>query len=144
MYKIFDSQGRIFYAQSYRFVGDSIVLDDFNIISGRRESFTVQDLDAPPAPDQTEWLIDVGPFFDRFGSAKLNVLTSTHPYAKAVVQDVMVRKWIDLQRPDVASGIDVLIGVGVPGVDSALKKQILETPVAVAEKVALTKLYFSR
>lgn len=91
----------------------------------------------------TEWLIDVGPFFDRFESAKFAVLTSANVGVKAVIADCQSRKWIDLKNPAVAQGIDVVIGAGIAGVDSALKDRILNTPVSDIDNFALRKLYFS-
>lgn len=90
----------------------------------------------------TDWLIDVGPFFDRFGAAKMAVLTSTDAQVQALLIDIQVRKWIDLQRADVAAGIDLLIAKGVAGVTPALKAAILTTPVSVEENRALRRLYF--
>ena len=98
---------------------------------------------APPAPpDPTEWLLDVGPFFDRFGASKLAVLSHTDPLVQALVKDLQVRKWIDLKRADVAQGIDLLISKSIPGVNAALKAAILTTPVASDENLALRKIYF--
>lgn len=94
-------------------------------------------------PPVYTWYLDIGPFFDRFGASKMAVLTSTHVVAKAVVTDVMVRKWIDLQNQSVADGIDALIAIGIAGIDSTLKNTILTTPVADEENSALRKLYFS-
>lgn len=91
----------------------------------------------------TEWLIDVGPFFDRFGASKMAILTSANTTVQALVKDLQIRKWIDLQRADVAAGIDALIALGVAGVDAALKASVLTTPVAPAENEALRKVYFS-
>lgn len=97
----------------------------------------------PPAVDDpTQWLIDVGPFMDRFGLAKLAVLSSTNTTVKALITDLMSRKWIDLQRPDLAAGIDLIIAAGVAGVDGALKTSILTTPVQPIENLALRRLYF--
>lgn len=90
----------------------------------------------------TDWLIDIGPFFDRFGGAKMAVLTSTDPQVQALLTDITVRKWIDLQRPDVAAGIDLLIAKGITGVTGALKTAILTTPVSAEENRALRRLYF--
>lgn len=143
MYKIITSGGSIYLCKQYQFAGDNIILDGGQVIAGSPQSFSITDLNIPPAPDQTEWLIDIGPFFDRFGTAKMYVLTSSNPLVKAVVQDVMVRKWIDLSRPDVAAGLDLIINAGTPGVDTFLKNQILTTPVGEAEKVALKKLFFN-
>jgi len=95
------------------------------------------------AIDPAEWLIDVGPFFDRFGAAKMAVLTSANATVQALVKDLQIRKWIDLQRADVAAGIDALIALGVAGVDGALKTAVLTTPVTAGENEALRKVYFS-
>jgi hypothetical protein len=91
---------------------------------------------------KTQWFIDVGPFFDRFAGAKMNVLTSANPLAKAIVTDVMVRKWIDLHSPAVGAGIDALISINVAGVDAVLKDLIINTPVTSEESLAVRTLYF--
>lgn len=141
MYKVVTKRGDVYTCSKYEFNGDNIVLDDSSIIAGKPQDFTITDLDAP---DGTEWFIDVGPFFDRFGAAKMAVLTSTNSTVKAIVQDVLVRKWVDLQRPDVAAGIDALIALGVPGVTAELKEDILTTPITEEESLALQKLYFNK
>ena len=92
--------------------------------------------------DPCEWLIDIGPFFDRFGAAKLAVLTSADATVKAILQDIQVRKWIDLKRADVASSL-AYVGSKVSSVDATLQAAILTTPVAAADNLALRKLYFS-
>lgn len=94
-----------------------------------------------PIPDPCEWLINVGPFFDRFGATKMAVLTSTDAGVKAILQDVSVRMWIDLQRADVASAL-AYIGSVVPTVDSTLQTAILTTPVTLEENRALRKQFF--
>lgn len=91
--------------------------------------------------DPAEWLIDVGPFYDRFGAVKMAVLTSTDAGVKAILQDVGIRKWIDLQRADVASSL-VYIGSVVPTLTAPLQTSILTTPVTTEENRALKKLYF--
>ena len=98
---------------------------------------------APEPADPTEWLIDVGPFFDRFGPAKMAVLASSDATVRALVTDLQVRKWIDLKRADVAQGIDLLISKGVPGVNAALKAAILNTPASHEENLALRRVYWS-
>lgn len=97
---------------------------------------------ADPVAVEYTWYIDIGPFFDRFGAAKMSVLTSANPVAKAIVADCSIRKWIDLQNPSVAAGIDALIQQAVPGVDATLKASILNTPVTVAEQSALVHMFF--
>ena len=94
-----------------------------------------------PAPEW-EWYIDVGPFFDRFGSAKLAVLTSTNPGVQAILKDTQVRKWLDLKLPEIVQSVDYVASV-VPAVTPKLKEAILTTPVAEHENLALRKLYFS-
>lgn len=93
-----------------------------------------------PPVDPWTWCIDIGPFFDRFGALKMAILTSTHPIAKAVVTDVSIRKWIDLNNPSVSAGIDALSAAGIP-VTAALKTAILTTPVLPIEQSAVRKLY---
>ena len=95
-----------------------------------------------PQPDPCEWLIDKGPFFDRFGAAKMDVLTSTDPVIKAILVDIGARHWIDLQRPDVATSL-AYVGTVVPAVDAAMQTAILTTPVAPVDNLALRKLYFA-
>lgn len=96
----------------------------------------------PPAPiDPCEWLIDTGAFYDRFGAAKMAVLTSQDVGVKAIITDVAIRKWIDLQRADVAQSL-AYIGSVVPSVDATLQASILTTPVSAVENLALRKLYF--
>lgn len=97
---------------------------------------------APVVIDPCEWLIDVGPFFDRFGAAKLAVLTSADATVKAILQDIQVRKWIDLKRADVASSL-AYVGTKVPAVDATLQAAILNTPVDPVDNLALRKLYFA-
>ena len=93
-----------------------------------------------PAP-AWEWLIDIGPFFDRFGAAKMAVLTSTDAGVQAILKDTQVRKWLDLKLPEIASAV-AYIGIKVPALTAELQQSILNTPVAETENLALRKLYF--
>lgn len=96
----------------------------------------------PPPPDPAEWLIDIGPFFDRFGAAKMAVLTSADAGVKAILADTQVRKWIDLTRQDVAQSVTYISSV-VPALTPELQSAILNTPVSASENLALRRLYFS-
>ena len=89
-----------------------------------------------------EWLIDIGPFFDRFGAAKMAVLTSADAGVQAILKDTQVRKWLDLKLPEIASAV-AYIGTKVPAVTQGLQQSILNTPVVETENLALRKLYFS-
>lgn len=95
----------------------------------------------PPTPaDPCEWLIDIGPFFDRFGASKMAILTSADAVVKAIIQDVQIRKWVDLKRVDVAQALDVLVAKGL--ITSGGAYSILNDPVTTDENRALRKLYF--
>ena len=99
--------------------------------------------DVEPAPvNPTAWLIDVGPFFDRFGAAKMAVLTSPDAGVKAILADTQVRRWVDLHRADVVQSV-AYIGTVVAAVTPALQSAILTTPVAPEENIALRKQYFA-
>lgn len=95
----------------------------------------------PPPPPVYQWYIDIGPFFDRFGAAKMAVLTSTDPGVKALLADINIRKWIDLKHPSVAQGL-AYIGSKITAVTPALQQAIMTTPVTAEENLALRKLYF--
>lgn len=101
------------------------------------------EFEEPPAPPPPvwAWFIDIGPFFDRFGAAKMAVLTSTDPGVRALLADIQIRKWIDLQNASVAQGV-AYIGSVIPVVDAAAQAAILTTPVSLADNLALRKLYF--
>lgn len=109
------------------------------IFGGSCRAAAVQD--APPV-DPCAWLIDIGPFYDRFGSAKMAVLTSPDASLKAILADVNIRKWVDLKRPDVVQALAYVVSV-VPAVTPALQTAILTTPVTAEENRALRKQYFS-
>lgn len=59
----------------------------------------------PPAPPPEPRHISVGAFFDRFGAAKWEILSSTDPLVQAMVNDTSVRTYIDLDRPDLLQGL---------------------------------------
>jgi len=88
------------------------------------------------------WLIDIGPFYDRFGATKIAVLTSTDPILRAILQDLNIRKWVDLKRVDVAEAL-AYTGSVVGAVTNEVITSILTTPVAESEHTALRKLYFA-
>ena len=96
----------------------------------------------PEIAQPWKWLIDIGPFFDRFGAAKMAVLTSSDAGVQAIIKDTQVRKWIDLKHPDVASSI-AYIGTKVPALSAELQSAILNTTTVETENLALRKLYFT-
>ena len=65
-----------------------------------------------PEPGPTPKHISVGAFFDRFGAHKYPILSSTDLGVKALIQDCSVRKYIDLDNPDLPAGLQMLIAAG--------------------------------
>ena len=96
---------------------------------------------APPAP-VGEWYIDIGPFFDRFGAAKMPVLTSADIGVQAILKDTQVRKWLDLRLPEIEQSVQY-IASKVPELTVQLQEQIINTKPAEHENLALRKMYFS-
>lgn len=73
--------------------------------------------------------ISVGAFFDRFGPLKWAILADTAPTVQAVVRNASARKFIDLDNPDLPTGLQILVAAGHP-IDAAA---ILETPIQPEE-----------
>ena len=122
--------------------GNTIVADLAFVTAQYPGNYTLLPDDAVAVvADPCLWLMDIGPFYDRFGPAKMAVLTSVDVGVKAILSDVSIRKWIDLQRADVASSL-AYIGTKVPALTGALQTAILTTPVVAEENRALRKLYF--
>lgn len=98
----------------------------------------------PPAPAAPvwEWYIDIGPFFDRFGAAKMAVLTSVDAGVQAILKDVQIRKWLDLKLPEVTQSVQY-VASKVDAVTPEIVDSILNTPVSENENLALRKTYFS-
>ena len=98
----------------------------------------------PPAPSapEWEWYIDIGPFFDRFGAAKMPVLTSADVGVQAILKDIQVRKWLDLKLPEVTQSVQY-VASKVDAVTPEIVDSILNTPVSENENLALRKTYFS-
>lgn len=118
------------------------ILADLDFVTQHYPGDFTEVIETPPVVvDPCEWFIDLGPFYDRFGAAKMSVLTSADAGVKAIVGDTNIRKWIDLERADVASGL-AYIGSVVPELTPALQTAILTTPVTAEENMALRKLYF--
>lgn len=93
--------------------------------------------------DPAQYLIDIGPFFDRFGSSKMQVLTSQDVSVKAILSDIQVRHWVDLKRPDVAQSV-AYVGSVVNSVNTSLQSFILNSTVEPEENMVLRKLYFNK
>ena len=135
IYEILDAQGNV---ENTIVADEQFVLDHYP--EGNYRQVTDTPVQVPAQP--WEWLIDIGPFFDRFGAAKMAVLTSSDVGVQAIIKDTQVRKWLDLKLLEIASAV-AYIGTKVPAVTPELQQSILNTPVAETENLALRKLYFS-
>ena len=121
----------------------AVILADAEFVTRYHSGDFTEVIETPPVVvDPCEWLIDKGPFFDRFGAAKMTVLTSNDAVIKAILLDIGARHWIDLKRPDVATSL-AYVGSVVPAVDASMQAAILNTPVAPVDNLALRKLYFA-
>ena len=96
---------------------------------------------APPETPIWEWYIDIGSLFDRFGQAKMAVLTSQDAGVQAIIKDLQVRKWVDLRHSEVAASL-AYIGSKVSEVTDTMQTEILTKNVSDAENMALRVLYF--
>ena len=100
-------------------------------------SFAVAAPDVEPEPtpvDPALWRIDVGSFFDRFGEAKLAILSSENAVVKAMITDASVRKYIALiERKDELAQMLRLLQSLVPGISLDVAA-IIETEPTDAER----------
>ena len=88
----------------------------------------------PVVVDPALWRIDVGSFFDRFGEAKLAILSSDNTVVKAMIMDASVRKYIALvERKDELTQMLGLLQSLVPGISLDVAA-ILETEPTDAER----------
>jgi hypothetical protein len=89
----------------------------------------------PPPPTFYQWYLDLGSYYDRFGTAKLLVLSSADAIVKAAISDASIRNYIDLERPEVQAVVMYMSGATVPGlgtiaaplINSAQASDILTT-----------------
>ena len=135
IYEILDARGNV---ENTIVADEQLMLERYPEGNYRKVPDTPVQVPAQP----WEWLIDVGAYFDRFGAAKMAVLTSSDVGVQAIIKDTQVRKWLDLKLPEIASAL-AYIGTKVPSVTRELQKSILNTPVEEKENLALRKLYFS-
>lgn len=65
----------------------------------------------PPAPPEQRFIF-VGSFFDRFGAFKWPILADANPMVQALVKDCQVRRYIDLDNPELPAGLGMLVQAG--------------------------------
>lgn len=85
-------------AEIYRYVADSpIEWHGMEFAEHDHSEVIPVEVVAPSqSVDPTRWRIYVGSFFDRFGTAKLAILSDPDPVVQAVIKDASVRNYIDL------------------------------------------------
>lgn len=62
------------------------------------------------AENQTR--VTVGAFFDRFGTEKWPILADTNPSVQALIKDASVRAYINLDDPQVRTGLEMVVSAG--------------------------------
>ena len=65
-----------------------------------------------PVPEPEIRHITVGAFFDRFGEQKWPILADTNASVQALIKDASVRKWINLDDPQVLAGLQMVEASG--------------------------------
>jgi hypothetical protein len=65
----------------------------------------------PPAPPEIRH-ITVGSFFDRFGDQKWPILADTNASVQALIKDASVRAYINLDDPQVRTGLEMVVSAG--------------------------------
>ncbi|MFZ6747418.1 hypothetical protein [Undibacterium sp. Ren11W] len=102
----------------------------------------VVDSGRPSGEPEWTWYLDLGPFYDRFGSAQMAVLKSTNADIVAIRANLSVRKWVDLRLPIVAQSVAAIAAI-VPEVTPAIASRVMTIQPTLAENLALRKQFFS-
>lgn len=82
-----------------------------------------------PAPVEPRY-VSVGAFFDRFGAHKWPILADANVIVQALIKDCSVRKFVDLDDPQLDGGLAMLVDAG-HAIDPVT---ILSAPVQASEK----------
>lgn len=116
IYEILDAQGNVI----------NTIVADADFVATNYPDGNYREVAAPtPAPTPEPRNISVGAFYDRFGDQKWPILSSTDSAVQGLIKDTQVRKWIDLDSPQLPAGLDMLIAKGFP-VD---KDAIINAPI---------------
>jgi hypothetical protein len=119
---------------------ETVMVDGTLDVTGTDVTFLgVGSMEPPGHPAQ--WLLDTGPFYDRFLGAKSLVLGSTDPGILIILKDISPRKWVDLTLPQVGNAV-AYIGSVIPQVSASLRFAIMNTVPTFEEQRALRTLYF--
>ena len=75
---------------------------------GNYRELVVLEPEPTPLPNH----ITVGAFFDRFGDQKWPILADTNPAVQALIKDASVRAYINLDDPQVRTGLEMVVDAG--------------------------------
>jgi hypothetical protein len=102
-YEILDADGNVI---------NTIVADEAFMQAAYPEGNyrVVEQPEPEPIPELRR--ITVGAFFDRFGEQKWPILADTNPSVQALIKDASVRKWINLDDPQVLAGLQMVQAAG--------------------------------
>lgn len=104
IYNILSADGAV---ENHIVADDAFVAEHY---AGR--AVLVGEAPADPPSAATPRHIAVGSFFDRFGAAKYEILADSNPAVQALIKDCSVRRYIDLDRPDLPGGLQLLVQAG--------------------------------
>jgi len=72
--------------------------------------------------------ISVGSFYDRFGPLKWQILSDQSPIVQALIKDASVRRYIDLNSPDLLAALNLVRNAGYNiDLDKFINSPILES-----------------
>lgn len=114
----------------YQLPDGNVIIADQAFVDLHYPGATLAPEAAIPEPQAVSRHITVGAFFDRFGAAKWAILADTTPTVQAVIKDASVRKYIDLDNPELAGGIALLQQAGHQ-VDA---EAVIDAPVQPGER----------
>jgi hypothetical protein len=75
------------------------------------------------APKEYFW-ITIGSYYDRFGSAKIPVLSNEDPTVKAMIKDIEVRQYVDLKRGELLQAMQY-VATKVPELTGDIINKVL-------------------
>lgn len=94
--------------------GEKIVGEPYPNWTGVEWSMAIysEPVAANAAENPSDWWIDIGPFYDRFGELQIPILASASATVQACIKSSSVRHYIDLKRADLSVMLDLIISEG--------------------------------
>lgn len=134
-----------------------VILADLAFMTEHHSGDFTEEVETPVAPvDPCTWLVDVGPWkdrFDRLGYPGLKgivlALGRTNDTCYAAAGDLLDRKYVDLlnRRTELLDTLGriatVVAAAGFPEFTLAMREAMVDTPALPHENEALRKAFFS-